>query len=105
MDNARLTEPGARHYMTNLLSNCHNNRVSIYLYILNIGVLVMFFGSIAIILYYCYRNKLTPPEQVRKTQKEQEYILQKIRFYKDHQHSINSRASITGLPTTDLRPV
>ena len=48
MDNPRLTEPGARHYMTNLLSNCHNNRVSIYLYILNIGVLVMFVGSIVV---------------------------------------------------------
>jgi hypothetical protein len=103
--NPRLIEPGAKNYMTNLLSKCHDNRVSIYLYILNVGTLVIFIGIVALILYYCHKNKLTPTEEACKMQKEQQYILSKIRYYKDHQHSINSKASITGLPTTDLRPV
>tara|TARA_B100001175_G_scaffold139097_1_gene118149 strand:+ start:6241 stop:6561 length:321 start_codon:yes stop_codon:yes gene_type:complete len=103
--NPRLIEPGAKNYMTNLLSKCHDNRVSIYLYILNVGTLVIFIGIVALILYYCHKNKITPTEEAYKMQKEQQYILSKIRYYKDHQHSINSKASITGLPTTDLRPV
>jgi hypothetical protein len=37
--------------------------------------------------------------------KEQEYILSKIRHYKEHQRSIASKVSITGLPMMDERPL
>jgi hypothetical protein len=48
---------------------------------------------------------MTPEENRQKLLKEQEYILSKIKFYKDHQRSISSKASITGLPTMDERPL
>lgn len=101
----RLIEHGAKYYMSNVLTDCHSNRVNIYLYALNIGVLILFVGIAGLILFYCYKNKLTPEAVYQKQLKEQEYILSKIRFYKDHQMSIASRASITGLPTTDPRSI
>jgi hypothetical protein len=101
----RLIETGAVYYMSNVLNSCHSNRVNIYLYALNIGVFVLFVFVVCLILYNCHKSKLSPEQAYQKQLKEQEYILSKIRFYKDHQASIASRASITGLPTTDPRAI
>lgn len=101
----RLIEPLSRSYMSEILSKCHENRVNIYLYSLNIGVLVLFVLVVFLVLYYCYKNKLTPEQEYQKKIKEQEYILSKIRFYKDHQRSIASKSSITELPVLDGRPL
>ena len=103
MDTPRLIENGSMMYMSEILNKCHQNRVNIYLYILNFGVLIGFVFVIGLVLYYCYKRKLTPNEEYQKRIKEQEYVLSKIKYYKDHQRSISSRASITGLPTLDER--
>lgn len=105
MDAPHLIETTAKMYMSNVLNKCHENRVNIYLYTLNFSVLILFFLVLGLILYYCYHNKMTPEEIEQKKIKEQEYILSKIRYYKDHQRSISSRASITGLPMLDERPI
>jgi anaerobic C4-dicarboxylate transporter len=101
----RLIETGAVYYMSNVLNSCHSNRVNIYLYALNIGVFVLFVFIVCLILYNCHKSKLSPEQNYQKQLKEQEYILSKIRFYKEQQASIASRASITGLPTTDPRAI
>jgi hypothetical protein len=79
--------------------------VNIYLYALNIGVFVFFVVLTAAVLYYCYKRRLSPEEAYQKQLKEQEYVLSKIRYYKEQQRNIASRASITGLPTMDPRPI
>jgi anaerobic C4-dicarboxylate transporter len=101
----RLIEYGAHSYMSGILNKCHQNRINIYLYILNLGVLVFFCLIVALVLYYCYKRKLSPDEEYEKRLKEQEYVLSKIKMYKEHQRSIASRSSITGLPTLDERPL
>ena len=101
----RLIENGARTYMSGILNKCHDTRVSIYLYALNLGVLIGFFLILCLVLYYCYKKRLSPDEEYQKRLREQEYIMSKIKVYKDHQRSISSRASITGLPTLDERPL
>jgi hypothetical protein len=105
METPRLIEPGAQNYMAQVLQTCHSNRVNIYLYVLNIGVLLVFLLILAAVLYYCHKRKLSPNEAYQKQLKEQDYILSKIRYYKEHQRNIASRTSITGLPTMDPRPV
>jgi hypothetical protein len=101
----KLIENGAHITMSNLLHKCHDNRVNIYLYTLNIGILLLFVLITGLILYYCYKTKTTPEENRQKMLKEQEYILSKIRHYKEHQRSIASKVSITGLPMMDERPL
>ena len=56
----RLIEQGARSYMSEILNKCHENRVNIYLYSLNTGVFVGFCFIVFLVLYYCYKVKLTP---------------------------------------------
>lgn len=101
----KLIEHGAHVTISNLLHKCHDNRVNIYLYVLNVGILVLFVLVTGVILYYCHKTKTTPEENLQKQMKEQEYILSKIRHYKEHQRNIASKASITGLPTMDERPL
>jgi len=101
----RLIEYGARSYMNDILNKCHDNRVNIYLYSLNIFIFISFLLVVFLVLYYCYKNKLTPEEEYQKKLKDQEYILSKIRFYKEHQRNIASKPMITELPTLDGRPI
>jgi hypothetical protein len=101
----RLIETSAKTYMSGILNKCHDTRVSVYLYVLNMGVLIGFCLVVLLVLYYCYKRKMSPEEENQKRLREQEYILSKIKMYKEHQRSIASRTSITGLPTTDERPL
>ena len=101
----QLIETGAKTFMNSILQKCHSTRVNIYIYALNISVFVIFVGSVCIILYCCYTNKLSPNKNHQKIREDQEYILSKIRFYKDYKRNMDSKASITGLPTTDSRPL
>jgi len=91
--------------MSEILHKCHDTRVSVYQYSLNIGVFIIFIVIVGLVLYYCYRSKLTPEEEYQKKMREQEYVLSKIRVYKDHQRAIHSKSDITALPTLDNRPL
>ena len=101
----RLTEFSAKTYMQNVLHQCHENRVNIYLYMLNIGVLILFGGITCLVLYYCYQRKLSPGEFQQKQLKDQDYILSKIRYYKEHHRHITNSAGITSLPVIDNRAI
>lgn len=104
----RLVEPTTKYFLHNTLNQCHNNRVNIYTWVLNISVFVIFVGIFAAALYYCRKRKLTPEQQYQKMMKEQAYILSKIRFYQNEriEHPLSS---ITSLPVVknngDLPPI
>ena len=99
MNYPSLIDYNSRQYLTNTLQSCHENRVSIYYYVLNIGVFALFslvFGSA---LYFCYKHKPTPYEKHQKILKDQEFILSKIRFHQDnYKEKQNQMSNITQLP-------
>jgi hypothetical protein len=99
-EHPRLIENSARHYLFNTLHKCHENRVSIYYYALNFGVLFLFIGIVGLVLYYCSKQKLTEYEKQQKTMKDQQYILSKIRYYQEDtkQRKESQVSSITDLP-------
>jgi hypothetical protein len=100
LDYPRLIENSSKNYLFQTLQKCHNHRVTIYYYALNIGILVVFFGIFGSILYYSYKNKLSPYEAQQKMMKDQEYIMSKIRYYKEDKKNMqeNQVSSITNLP-------
>lgn len=100
MDGPNLIDPSARYFLYNTLQKCHDTRVTIYTYALNIGVCMLFVGIIGAILYYNYKSKLSPAELQQKMLKDQQYILSKIRYYQ----GVNQErrvSEITNLPTLD----
>ena len=96
-----LIDANARAFFHSTLEKCHENRVVVYSWILNISIFVIFILIFGIALYYCRKRKLTPEEQYYKMMRDQEYILAKIRYYQNEifqpQQRINS-SLITNLP-------
>lgn len=102
--NTHLIENSAKNYLFNVLQKCHNNRVSMYYYVLNVGVLILFLGITGYILYNCNKYKLSDYEKQQKMWKDQQYIVSKIRYYKEHNKNLqqSSMSGITNLPFTNM---
>lgn len=101
-ETSHLIEPIVKNYLYNTLNTCHKNRVNVYFYALNVGVIcfiVLIFGAV---LYYCNKQKLTNYEKNQKMIKDQEYVFSKIRHYKQEKHNMeqSQSSSITNLPYT-----
>jgi hypothetical protein len=97
--NPRLIENSAKNYLFQTLQKCHTNRVSIYYYALNFGVLFLFVGIVGLILYYCSKKKLTDYEKQQKMLKDQQYVLSKIRYYQEDKKE-RQQSQVSGI--TDL---
>lgn len=102
MDDATLIEPSVKNYLFNTLQKCHSNRVNIYFYALNIGVLLIFAFVVGFTLYYCYTQKPNEYEKQQKLIKDQEYVMTKIRYYQEQKKSDEQSkfSSISNLPFT-----
>lgn len=102
MDDATLIEPSVKNYLFNTLQKCHSNRVNIYFYALNIGVLLIFAFVIGCTLYYCYTQKPNEYERQQKNIKDQEYVMSKIRYYQEQKKTDDQSnfSSISNLPFT-----
>jgi len=102
MDNINLIEPNVKNYLYDTLQKCHSKRVSIYYYVLNIGVLVFIVVIFGLGLYYSSKQKLSDYERNQKLIKDQEYVLSKIRFYKEDKKKLDETqmTGITNLPFT-----
>ena len=99
MNYPSLIDSNSKQYLMNTLQSCHENRVTIYYYVLNIGIFVLFCFLFGSALYMCYKNKPTPYEKHQKMMKEQEFILSKIRFHQNNfKQQQNQMSNITNLP-------
>jgi hypothetical protein len=97
MENPHLTEYSMKYYLSSILSNCHINRVNIYHIVLNLSVFILFISITGITLYYCYKRKPSAYEYQQKMLRDQEYVLNKIRFYQE-QNQKATLSPITHLP-------
>ena len=83
MDPPSLIDASAKNYMFNTLKQCHTTRVNIYYYIFNIGIFLLFVAVVGTILYRCSLNKPSEYERQQKLLQDQQYVMSKIRYYKN----------------------
>jgi hypothetical protein len=83
MDPPSLIDASAKNYMFNTLKQCHTTRVNIYYYVFNIGIFLLFVAVVGTILYRCSLNKPTEYERQQKLLQDQQYVMSKIRYYKN----------------------
>ena len=102
MEYPRLIENTAKNYLFNTLKSCHEHRVTIYYYVFNISVFIIFALITGYTLYYCYTHKLTDYEKEQKMIRDQQYIMSKIRFYQQ-ENKERKTSSITNLPFLEQR--
>lgn len=100
-----LIDNTTKSLLSQTLQRCHTVRMKYYGIIFNAGLAIIFFSVFGIILYYRYKNKPSDVDLQKKMQKEQEYILSKIRYHQEQNHKMLSRVKeysspIEGLPTS-----
>ena len=95
MNKPSLIEANTKSYLYSKLKSCHEYKSNIMSWILNTTLFILFFITLGIILYYSRKDGLTPYERQEKMIKEQEYIVSKIRDYKEMN---KNTSSITNLP-------
>lgn len=88
MEGPRLIETNFMDHLQSNLKLCHENRTKIYSIILNVGVLVILCLVVGIFLYYRYKGKPSAYELQQKAYKDQQYILDRIRFYQAQQQNL-----------------
>jgi len=103
MDTSHLIDNSTKNHVYNVLQQCHTNRTSLYYYVLNIGVLILFLGITGLILYRCNKDKLSEEEKKQKAWKDQQYVLSKIKYFKEENKNI-SHTGITNLPFMNANP-
>ena len=84
----QLTESSFGELMKHNLSMCHETRIQNYYVALNVGILLVFSLVLGFFLYYRYKNRPTKEERIRKMQKDQQFILERIRFYQTQQRNL-----------------
>ena len=95
-ENPNLIDHGTKNFIFNNLKQCHNNRVSYYTYVLNFSVLFLFIFVVVITLYSLNTYKKSNAEIQEKMLSDQDYILSKIKHYKDT--SNKNKSLLTDLP-------
>jgi len=98
----QLIDDAAKMYIDVLLQKSHEVRLNRNYMILNVFVVVLFVVVFGGFLYYRYKTKPSVREHNYKIMKDQEFVLSKIRWYKEQNEKMNQAASpITGLPALD----
>jgi len=87
-------------FISETLNSCHARRVSIYYYVLNLGIVTFFVLFVGIFFYMSYKKRLTPEEKYLRSIRDREHVLNKIRIYQQEQEKINS---LTSLPLPERR--
>lgn len=98
-------------YIEESLQKCHEQRVHIYYYVLNVGILLVFvlFGSVY--LYYAFTTKLTPEQLYERRMQDQAYVLHQIRRYNEEEQKLETLTELPllarrrGEEQQELRPV
>ena len=97
MNVTHLIDNNARFFLYNTLQKCHDNRVQLYSFALNIIVFILFVLIGGSILFYNYNIKPTYYETQEKMMQDQQYIVSKIRAYQ-MEKAKQKTSDITNLP-------
>ena len=100
-----LIEPGVKYFFGGVLKECNRLREEYHNAVFNTCMFGVFMIVLAAILYYKYRSKPTPEEQVEIQRKQQEYILSKLRMVNAANHAASRGNFITGLPKWEVPEV
>lgn len=98
----RLIDNYTKYYLYDTLYSCHQTRIKYHTILFNAIVFVLFVSVFGGVLYYCYKKKPTLEKSKQQMERDQQFILSKIRFYQEQNQKIRESASpITGLPSIE----
>ena len=99
MDGApKLTEPGVRSFVGKSLRDYHKYRDGFTSMLFNVVMLACFVTAVSGVLYWRYKGRITPQEQVLRSREKKEYIFTKLQTLAAMKQRVRS-GMITNLPT------
>ena len=102
----QLIDNPTKFYLYDTLYSCHQKRIKYHSILFNAIVFIVFIGGLGVALYYCYRRKPSIEQSRSQMERDQQFILSKIRFYQEQNQKIRESASpITGLPAIERNDV
>ena len=96
-DRPSLTEPGVMYFLKETLKKCNEKKVIFYNTLMNLGFLFIFISLLGILLIYKKNNKPTKEEIKKKNDKAQQYMLEKIKTFREKMQKEHNEI-ITTLP-------
>ena len=97
-----LVDPTTKYFISNQLQECHAYKKSMYIWIVNALVLVVFVGVFGAVLYYKYSTRLSPEEKRAKMIHDRQLILNRIQSFQDERRRMQMAGDITKLPVIDM---
>jgi len=97
---SKLTEPGVRYFLCEVLKQCREKKYALYSKLFNTIIFILFLLLIGGILYYKHKGKITEVEKKVKRKKEETYILEKIKSLQQNKKK-EQNLIITELPQLD----
>ena len=101
MEGPRLIENHTKHYLFETLRACHNYRQNSYIFTWNLLIFIIFVAVFGFGLLLCaQRKKMLAENSPNKLQKDQEYILNKIKEMREIERTQKQMKTMTQLPMT-----
>jgi F0F1-type ATP synthase membrane subunit a len=99
MEGPRLIENHTKYYLLETLRACHNYRQNSYIFTWNLFIFIIFVVVFGFGLFLCaQRKKMLKDNLPNKIQKDQEYILNKIKEMREIETSQKQMKTMTKLP-------
>ena len=92
-----LTEPGVIYFLKETLKRCNEKKLLFYNTVLNLGLLFIFISILGVLLVYKKNNKLSSKDKKQKALKQQQYMLERIKSFREKRQKENNEI-ITTLP-------
>lgn len=92
-----LVENGMKYFLNETLKNCHAFKEEYYNLLFNVGIFMILATVLICFLIFKYKGKPTPMERQKKDREKQQYILSKIKIFKENRERMH-QSLITGLP-------
>ena len=103
MEGPRLIENHTKHYLFETLRACHNYRQNSYIFTWNLLIFIIFVAVFGFGLLLCaQRKKMLAENSPNKLQKDQEYILNKIKEMREIERTQKQMKTMTQLPMTSI---
>ena len=101
MEVPKLIENHTKYYLYETLRSCHNYRQNSYIFQWNLFIFIVFITVFGFSLYLCFqRKKLLNANSENKLQKDQEYILNKIKEMREMEKVQTQMKMMTQLPVS-----
>ena len=106
MEGPRLIENHTKHYLFETLRACHDYRQNSYIFTWNLFIFIIFVVVFGFGLFLCaQRKKMLAENSSNKLQKDQEYILNKIKEMREVDRTQKQMKTMTQLPITTTSSV